>query len=249
MIIDDLIRFVKDDAKGKVVKDIRAGLGYTSVLLDDGGCGLAYTFRNEMGCCCGILDMAGKLIGRKADEIVDWAKDIDLLRAAMGLATINAILNDPDQDRDKGNVLEAFSLTEADRFGMVGEFRPILNSVESMTDNIFIFEQDETALKDKNVYPAKEMHRYLPDCDVIVITATSIINGTIDEIVTHCKNARQVCLVGLSTPLCPEVFKKYNITLLAGSVVKDAEAILRITSQGGGTMAMRPAVDQVLVKV
>lgn len=96
---------------------------------------------------------------------------------------------------------------------------------------------------------AEQIPHLLPGCDVVVITATSIIDHTIDEVVSHCKNAREVCIVGPSTPLCLEVFKKYPVTLLAGSVVKDPDRILKIVSQGGGAMAMKPAIEHVLVRI
>ena len=245
MIIDELISYATMPAKNRVIKDVRAGLGYTCVLLEDGGCGLAYTFRNELGCCCGVMDFAGKIIGKKAEDMITWAKDCDLLKAAIGLATVNAILNDMDKSWETGNVLEAFSLTEADSFGMIGDFRPILNSIKSMTKNIYVFERN--AEPEDGLYPAEMMAEYLPKCKVIVITATSLINHTIDDIVIYCKHAEEVGLVGLSTPICPEVFKDHNVTLLAGSIVKDTNQILQIVSQGGGTMAMRPAIEQVLV--
>ena len=164
----------------------------------------------------------------------------------MGLAAVNAVLNDSQKNWDTGNVLNAFTLDESDAFGMVGEFHPILSKIQTMTKNIYIFEQDVP--EDSHLYPADSIPLYLPECDVVVLTATSIINHTIDEILPHFKNAREVCLVGPSTPLCPEVFKKYNITLLAGSVVKNPELILQIISQGGGTMSMKSAIEQVLVR-
>jgi uncharacterized protein (DUF4213/DUF364 family) len=68
-------------------------------------------------------------------------------------------------------------------------------------------------------------------------------------VIKHCKNARQVCIVGPSTTLCPELFQPYKVTMLAGSVVTDPERILQIVSQGGGTMAMKPALNQVLVRL
>lgn len=245
MIIDNLIGYAYEFAKGRVLKDVRAGLGYTCILLEDGGCGLAYTFRNELGCCCGVSDFAGRIIGSNAEEMIVWAKDSDRLKAAIGLATINAVINDPAENWDKGNVLQAFSLDKSDSFGMVGEFKPILKSIKSMTENIYVFEQN-TQEKD-GLFSGEEMSEYLPKCRVIVITATSLINHTIDEIIEHCKDAEEVCLVGLSTPLCPQVLKEYNITLLAGSLVKDSGRVLEIVSQGGGTIAMRPYIEQVLV--
>ena len=246
MIVDELVDRVQGLAQSKKITDVRAGLGYTCVMLEDGGCGLAYTFRNELGSCCGLLDAAGRLIGMDVDEIIPWAKESDRLKAAIGLAAINAVLNDPAKNWDTGNVLDVLQLHESDTFGMVGEFRPILSKVKTMTDSIYVFEQDVS--KRNGLYPADTIPTYLPMCDVVVITATSIINHTIDEVVSCCKNAKVVCLAGPSTPLCPEIFRKHNIKLLAGSVVKKPELILQIVSQGGGTRSMKPAIEQVLVR-
>jgi len=247
MIVDELIDQAFAMVQSRKVIDVRAGLGYTCVMLEDGACGLAYTFRNELGCCCGILEVAGNLIGMNADKIIPWAKESDRLKAAIGLATVNAVINDPGKNWDTGNVLNAFTLRESDTFGMVGEFKPILSKVRSMTKNIYVFEQNVP--EGSGLYPADTIPHFLPGCDVVVITATSIINHTIDEVVSYCKNAKEVCIVGPSTPLCPEVFRKYNITLLAGSVVKNPELILQIVSQGGGTMSMKPAIEQVLLRI
>jgi len=247
MITDELIDRALQTAQSIKVKDVRVGLGYTGVMLEDGYCGLAYTFRNELGSRCGILDVAGRLIGMDAGELIPWAKENNLLKAAIGLASINAIMNDPEKNWDTGNVLTAFTLHESDTFGMVGEFNPILEKVKTMTKNIYVFEQN--APENSGLYPSEVIPLYLPKCDVVVITATSIINHTFEEVASYCKNAREVCLVGPSTPLWPEVFRKYHITLLAGSVVKNPELVLQIISQGGGTMSMKPAIGQVLARI
>lgn len=246
MIVDELIDRALNMAQSKKLKDVRAGLGYTCVLLEDDGCGLAYTFRNELGSCCGALHAAGGLIGMNVGEIIPWAKESNRLKAAIGLAAINAVMNDPEKNWGTGNVLTAFTLHESDTFGMVGKFDPILAKIKTMTNNIYVFEQN--VAEGSGLYSAEEIPRYLPKCDVIVLTATSIINHTFDEVSRYCKNAKEVCLVGPSTPLCPEVFEKHHITLLAGSVVKKPELILQIISQGGGTMSMKPAIRQVLVR-
>lgn len=247
MIVDELIDRALSMAQSKKVKDVRAGLGYTCVMLEGGVCGLAYTFRNELGSGCGILDVAGSLLGMDADKIIPWAKESNRLKAAIGLAAINALINDPGKNWDRGNVLNAFTLCEADTFGMVGAFPPILFKVKTMTKNIYVFEQN--VLEGSGLYPAQTMPLYLPQCDVVVITATSIINHTIDEVLSYCKNAKEVCLVGPSTPLCPEIFRKYKITLLAGSVVENSELVLQIISQGGGAKSMKPVIRQVLARI
>lgn len=247
MISDALTARALSLCEKRTVADVRAGLGYTCVMLEDGACGLAYTFRNELGDCCGIMSVAGTMIGMGAEEMIPWANSGNRLKAAIGLAAINAAINKPETNWDTGNVLEAIDVGPSDTFGMVGNFTPILQSVKRKTDNIFVFEQH--VQPGSGLYPSESIPEYLPKCDVLVVTATSIINHTFDDIAPYWKNAGQVCLVGPSTPLCPEVFKEYGVTLLAGSVVKDPGLLLQIVSQGGGTMSMKPAVHQVLARI
>lgn len=247
MMIDNLIKYAVEKSGAKKVKDIRAGLGYTCVLLDDGACGLAYTFRNDLGCCCGTIKESGSMIGMDAVEVMSWANSDNLLKAAMGIATINAVINDSNANWDTGNVLNEMRLGASDTFGMIGEFKPILNRTKDQTKETFVFTQNVT--KRKGFYASEEIPEYLPKCDVVFITATSLINHTIDDILLHCKNAHEVCVVGPSTPMCAKLFEQYPVTLLAGSVVANPELLLQIISQGGGTMSMKPAIKQVLLRL
>lgn len=246
MLIDELVEYALQKASGKKVTEVRAGLGYTGVMLEDRSCGLAYTFRNELGNCCGIIGEAGSLIGKACTELIPWAGSGNLLKAAIGLAAVNSVLNDPRNIWGKGNVTTAFDLVPSDTFGMVGEFKPILKEIRNKTDKVFVFEKNMD--KGSGLHAEDTMPLHLPKCDVVVITATSIINHTIDGVLANCKNAREVCLVGPSTPLCMDLLKHFGVTLLAGSVVKNPELVLQIISQGGGTISMKPAIDQVLVR-
>lgn len=247
MLADDLIECAFPQIFGRRISDVRAGLGYTCVMLDDSACGLAYTFRNELAGGCGILEGAGNLIGKSCEELLPWAKSNNRLMAAVGLATINAVLNSSLTEYEKGNVVSALDVDSSDTFGMVGAFQPILNSIKGKTDNIYVFEQNVAS--DGVLFSEESIPEHLPKCTVVVVTASSIINQTIDGVLAHCGNARNICIVGPSTPLCPDVFKKTGVTLLAGSTVKNPQLVLQTVSQGGGTMAMKPALDQVLVRI
>jgi len=218
LIVEKLIDHALHILAGQRIKDVRAGLGYTCVLLDDDTAGLAYTFRNEMGYGCGIINEAGTLIGKTAGEIIPWAKNEHRLKAAIGLATLNAIINNvPGLNWVTGNVADAINISENDTLGMVGEFPPILMNAGKKTQKVFVFELDPP--EGSGIYPSESIPHHLPECNVVVLTATSIINHTIDDIIPHCRNAREVCIVGASTPLCPDVFRDYNVTTLAGSIV------------------------------
>lgn len=248
MITDDLIRYASESCQDKKVKDIRVGLGYICTMLENGECGLAYSFRNELGHCCSVLAAAGDLIGRECEEIIPWLKEKNILMAAVGLSAVNAVLNNKSTLKYHGeNVIEALKLNREEKFGMIGDFGPILPFVRKQTDNIFVFERIPEE-KD-GIYPERSIPDHLPGCDVVVISATTIINHTIDKILPFCSKAREVFIVGPSTPLHPDTFMGHNVTLLAGTVVTDSEKMLRIISQGGGTRQMKPASRHILVSV
>ena len=247
MITQNIVDEALKRCGNKTILDIRAGLGYTSVLLSDGGCGLACTFRNDLGACCTSMEKAGKLIGMNAEEVIPWLMEDNRLKAAIGLATANAVFNTNAESYGHGNVVDEISIGSSDTFGMIGEFRPILAKVRAKAKQVYVFEQKPNL--GEGLYSEQQIPQLLPQCSVIVITSTSIINHTIDEILPYCQNAQQVCLVGPSTPLIPELFRALPITLLAGVVVTNAELLLQIVSQGGGTMSMKPAGDQVFVHI
>jgi uncharacterized protein len=247
MIVEDLIEQALAETRAHCIKDIRIGLGYTGVVLDDDSCGLAYTFRNGLGGHCGVLREAGSIIGMDVEDLLSWSLDSNLIKAAIGLACINATLNNRLLPVSDGNVVEAIDVKPHETFGMVGEFAPILSNVKKLTENIYVFEKNVRAGSD--LYAESDIPEYLPTCDVVVLTATSIINHTLDEVLSSCKNARKVCIVGPSTPLCAEVFQQHNVTLLAGSVVKDTAKVLQVISQGGGTLAMKRFCSQVMLNV
>ena len=95
-ILDDLLATIKQEA---VVKDIRQGPFQTAVLTNH--CGLASTLR-DYGHHQDYAPVkeAGGLIGKEALEIAEMAYSSSLLEAAIGMATINSLL-----DIDQGHCL------------------------------------------------------------------------------------------------------------------------------------------------
>lgn len=88
----------------------------------------------------------------------------------------------------------------------------------------------------------------LPECGVLLISAT-IANRTIDSLPARARRAREVVLPGPSTPLLPELCTNRGVTLLSGVQVADADRLLRIISEGGGTRRFHSAVGKLLLRV
>lgn len=191
MLVKELIKYCEKLTEGISISDVRVGIGYTAVLLNSGECGLTFTFRNELGPKCAQIEEAGYLIGKPCIELLDWAMDINLVKSSIGLSIINGLLQKELKDYQKGDVLEIIDIREGDKIGLIGYFKPVIDKFQSKTDKIYIFERNIT---DSGILPDWAEDIYLPECDVVVITGTTLLNKTIDHILEKSKNAREIAI-------------------------------------------------------
>jgi hypothetical protein len=245
MIIDDICDLLLSPAANHSAADVRVGLGYTAVQLDDGRCGLAYTFRDELqeGCC--VIKVAGTLVGQQASELAAWARSPDPLAAAVGLATLNALVAVP-RNAVEADLLTQLEVTSNDVVGMVGYFGPLIGPLRTRGKALHVFERRPSA--ESGVLPESAAAEILPQCRVVILSATALLNRTLDDLLAWCRNAREVAILGPSTPLLPQVFAGRGVTLLSGVQVVDGERVLRLVSEGGGTRQLGSSVRKLTVR-
>mgnify|MGYP006869360673 FL=1 len=80
-----------------------------------------------MGEICDALCIAGSLIGKISEEIIPRLRDSNCLKSDIGLATINAVLNNTQEKLNVGNILDTATDVPSDTIGMVGMLKPVLN--------------------------------------------------------------------------------------------------------------------------
>jgi hypothetical protein len=245
MLINEICDSVLPQAAEHRAVDVRIGLGYTAVLLENGCCGLAYTFRHETGGGCCAFREAGSLYGRPAADLLAYANSPDVISSAVALATVNALTAPPRDSVADG--LELMSAYAEDEVGMVGFFGPLVEPLKKRFKALHIFERMPN--HGQGVLPQEAQDEILPRCQIAIITATSLLNRTLDNLLVYCKNAREVMLLGPSTPYAPEILAAKGVTILSGMQVTDAALALRVISEGGGTMRLLPAMRKVSVRI
>jgi uncharacterized protein (DUF4213/DUF364 family) len=246
MITDELIAALSIGLEAQSVADVRIGLGYTAALLEDGHAGVAYTFREKASAGCSVFMGKRPLSGRNAVELLDYLGSSQEVESTVGLAVANALGNRPTLDQEEGDILEFLDVRPEDRVGMVGYFGPLVGPLEQQAAELVIFERN--ASRSSKVLPAEQALERLPGCNVAVITSTSLILGDLDDLLEAAAYCREVALVGASTPLVPGVFAARGVTLLAGVVVTDPPAVLRIVSEGGGMGFFGSSVRKVNIR-
>ncbi|MCF8068914.1 MAG: DUF364 domain-containing protein [Desulfobacterales bacterium] len=228
-------------SEGLTAVDVRIGLVYTSVRLDNGNTGIAWTAHRRSGGCI-HLAKAGTLAGRPAGELLNMiaVNDNSLLRT-IGLATANALAAGmPRPETVSVEILELIDIQPSEHVVMAGFFGPLVPRLHRVGCRLDILEL-------KNDKPGTmstdEGRPFLEVCDVAIITATSVVTNTIDNLLSSLGNVRAAVILGPSTFMRPEVFSGTPVTHIAGARVRDASAVEKIISEGGGTKTLKQYMD------
>lgn len=127
-------------ASGKstpLIQDVRVGVFYTAVRISSGHVGVAFTPRDlaDTVCCphsAAAAPPSGRMQGRSAWELAEYATSREPLRRAIGAAILNGLSalcvekhGTPGGDAHVGlDALEAARVEPGDRVTMVGAFAP-----------------------------------------------------------------------------------------------------------------------------
>ena len=225
------------------VSDVRIGLGYTAVMLDDGHAGTAYTFRENASGGCSVYRNIRPLAGRPAADLLALFDVGGSIETTLALATANALFNRPDESHDPGDILAHLHIQPEDRVGMVGNFAPLIPAIRQQARELYVFEQIDQP--EGHLLPTAMADQLLPRCQIALLTATAIINQTAEHLLALAAACREVVVLGASTPLCPDVFRGTSVTLLSGIVVQKPDTLLQIVSEGGGMQFFKSSIAKV----
>jgi len=247
MIADRIRNYLREQSGQKAVRELRIGLSYTGVLLDDGTAGVAYTFKDNIPAGCSIFGGNRPLAGSPAHEIIRYIGSPVWVESSVGVATANALINREKGIEQKGDVLDILELRKGDRVGMVGFFGPLVGPIRKKVQELTIFER--TARAAKGLLPTERVPEELPKCDVALITSTSLINGTMDSLIEASQRCREIVLLGASTLLLPEIFRPLGVTMLSGIIITDPSSIFQIISEGGGMRFFKHHIQKVNMRI
>ncbi len=229
---------LRERAEGKTLAEVCIGSTYLAVRLDDGALGLSAVPRSEAP--PQIETLPPSPAGANASDVLDWLNESGRpRRKAVALALANALIRQDRSDAE-GDALDLIRLTPADRIVMVGRFSPLIEKIRVTGASLTILEKDA----DKGlVLAGRERGAVLRDATVALITATTLLYDSLEEILDDLGGARHVTVLGPTTPMLAGLFAGTPVHHLGGVRVVDADRILAIVAAGGGTRAMRPGVE------
>lgn len=230
---DKLFDYAFPEAQKRTVRTATAGLKYSAVSLDDGSVGVSYTW--NQGHCCGpneepFFDYEGK----EAAILLEKIRHNGAVGRSLSVALVNALNGrralDMPVDDDNTVIFNTLNVQRGTRMAMVGFFKPVVKVLKGMGVELYISDMSHDMGSSEELY--KKLSGW---ADCLIITSTTIVNGTFDDIMDHCPSALPAAMLGPTTPMVPEVFKDYGIALLAGTAPDKVDLTMRLIRQGAGT--------------
>ncbi|MBN2428398.1 MAG: DUF364 domain-containing protein [Deltaproteobacteria bacterium] len=237
----------KDKAEQVRVEHLCLGLGYTAVATSDGGVGIAYTyFDAKTGCM--MHEGYENPEGKPALKLLEKILSDNPLQRSMALAAINALnfqaaSNFPEKS-DNRLLLESLGIGPGTRIAMVGQFKPLIQLFEKQGAKIEVHDIDKQIGTKENLY--EKLSHW---AEVVILTSTSLLNNTTEEILGQVGKEARTILLGPSTPMVPKAFASLPVNYLAGTVPTDAGGTFRAVRHGTGTPIIQKFGRKVLLKL
>jgi hypothetical protein len=228
-ILSDLLDTLKEDVQ---VRSVLVGAHWTLVCSRYGG--LASTLTADRPHGHESVRDAGRLHEKSARELAEYALSDNLLERSIGVAAINSLIGVNENLCVQVNASEV--LAERGRgktVALVGHF-PFIPKLRPAVGELLVIEQYPA----EGEYAAEAAPDVLPRADMVAITGSALINGTLDSLLALCPRGVPVMVLGPSTPLSPVLFE-HGATILSGARVVDENAAALAISQAASFQQMK----------
>lgn len=232
------------------VDDLVIGIFFTGVKLSTGHAGAAFTPIGEIpeAVCCPTtaarMPQAGNFEGRSVSEVLEYSLDANVLKSAVGVATLNALSqsifeSDAGKEYPMVKDIDGFDLLEIqprETVSLIGAFGPYIRRLKMMGNPLFIIEKNPQALRSDEMKYFKsesEMASTLEKSDVVIITGTAIVNHTIDTILSIIPDGGRTAIIGPTASMTPDAFFKRGFHVMAGVRILNPDLMIKILKQGG----------------
>ncbi|NLK63656.1 MAG: DUF364 domain-containing protein [Tissierellia bacterium] len=242
------------------------GLFFSGVKLSTGQGGLCFTPIKEMpqAVCCPssakAMPLSGRLNKKPVTEYLDDVFSDNILRKSLGIAALNALSmeiwnKEAAYDYQTLIATDAFDEINVKAYKktvVVGALVPMLKKLIKEEADFMVLEQDSRTLKGKELdhyAPSTDAALYVPDADLLIITGVTILNDTLEELLSLAKRGAEILVTGPTASMLPDAFFKRGVTMLGGIQVTKADELLDLISQGGsGYHFFGKYADRVVIK-
>jgi len=228
-----LYQLFAQKAQQVTIEILSLGLGYTAVTTSEGGIGLSYTYFGDKSSCM-VLNEHIDYEAKPASLLLEKIKSDNRVERSMALALINALNYDIalalPEDKDNHIMVDKFKIGTGSKIAMVGFFGPLVRNFMEKKISLEILDESRGLGRKKDFY--RKLGNW---AEVLLLTSTSILNQSTEEILATVSEKVKTVMLGPSTPMAAKAFEHLPVQMLAGSVPIDKEKTIKAVRHGMGT--------------
>ena len=176
-------------------------------------------------------------IGKDPQEFALEFGNEDPIKEMISLAAINAICQHVMRQtrfetESAIDSLGLLSVSAGDRIGMVGLFSGLVKTIKNAGAELIVIEKNEQLIKKFPDLPITLDAGKLRTCNKILCTSTTILNNSLDEILTSCSSDAFISIIGPTAGYFPDPLFARGVDVVGGRVIKDGEQFLQLLTEG-----------------
>ncbi|MBD3214212.1 MAG: hypothetical protein GF311_16500 [Candidatus Lokiarchaeota archaeon] len=177
-----------------------------------------------------------EIIGKNPIEIANNFTKSNLFRRSLALGAINAISQSffkkvNFQYDFVTNSLGLLDLVENDTVGMVGYFPPLVKKIEELNIPLVVIEKKKFEIETKQNWQLTPDPSELKSCTKILCTSTTVLNDSVDDILSYTKNAIKISMVGPTGGFIPDPIFERGVDVLGGTYIENPKLFMELIRQ------------------
>jgi uncharacterized protein (DUF4213/DUF364 family) len=248
MIVDETIDLLKTKYRENIehlfIKEVRIGVCLTAVVLSDNSIGISSTSscidhdNSHKSRDFGAFS-PGNIAGKAIIELLENQKKTCYFDS-LKIAVLNAVSsrffsNSAYEILPKTDPIDILDLNSNKTITVVGAFQSYIKKIACTNSKLFVLELNENAFKDedkKYYVPADEFKKVVPLSDILIITGLTLVNNTLDKLLSSAKPQSQIIITGPSSSLLPDVLFAKKVNMIGAVRITDPEQALKLVSEG-----------------
>ncbi len=161
----------------------------------------------------------------KSTSLHERAIALGAINAASQFIMSQAEFTAPDKNKNKTSSIGISQAKQGERIGMIGYFSPLIERLLDKGIDVLVLEKNPARVEQQQGVILTEDVADLSSCQHILCTASTLINNTLDEVLSHSKQAKSFSLIGPSGSSLPDILFKHGVNAVGGYYFTDIPAL------------------------
>ncbi|OPY65773.1 MAG: hypothetical protein A4E63_02860 [Syntrophorhabdus sp. PtaU1.Bin050] len=225
------------------------GFRFNGVKLNNGFGGICYILKNSItkgGSCpddAEIVPDSRKPKGMPVSVVLEEMFNGNFLKRTLGIAAINALSNtvwslECSQEYEivkNADAIDNIEIKDSDYVVLVGAL-PYRTLLKDRGKPFCVLELDPSTFEADELpfyVPAEKAPEKVPLADVLIITGSTLVNDTLEDLLELAKPTARIAMYGPTASMLPEAFFQRGVKIIGGFVVTKPDEFLNALGRDG----------------